>query len=197
MQPVLTVLTPENYVTTSWSGGTTTQLSIAPSDALYAERDFLWRISSATVDLDESDFTALPDYQRYISTLRGDMTLTHDGGAPLTLRPGDVHAFDGGVSTHSAGRCTDFNLMLRKERTDGTMDALRLRASERRVFKCDARAETALLYCAEGVCTVTLGGTVLTLPSGSSALVRGAAGAELTLDCEAPAFLAAAQMWLL
>ena len=31
-----------------------------PQGALYADRDFLWRLSSATVDLDESDFTPSP-----------------------------------------------------------------------------------------------------------------------------------------
>ena len=42
----LTLLTPADYVTTAWSGGTTTQLAIAPKGALYAERSFLWRVSS-------------------------------------------------------------------------------------------------------------------------------------------------------
>ena len=71
----LTHLTPADYVTTQWSGGATTQLAIAPKGAVYADRDFLWRLSSATVELDESDFTPLPAYDRVISTLRGDMVL--------------------------------------------------------------------------------------------------------------------------
>lgn len=83
----MTLLRPEDYVTTEWSGGTTTQLAIAPGDAVYADREFLWRLSSATVDLEESDFTPLPDYHRWISTLRGDMLLSHNGGAQLTLQP--------------------------------------------------------------------------------------------------------------
>lgn len=73
----LTHLTPADYVTTQWSGGATTQLAIAPKGAVYADRDFLWRLSSATVELDESDFTPLPAYDRVISTLRAGMeTLT-------------------------------------------------------------------------------------------------------------------------
>ena len=52
----LTHLPPADYVTTQWSGGATTQLAIAPKGAVYADRDFLWRLSSATVELDESDF---------------------------------------------------------------------------------------------------------------------------------------------
>ena len=60
----LTHLTPADDVTTQWSGGATTQLAIAPKGAVYADRDFLWRLSSATVELDESDFTPLPAYDR-------------------------------------------------------------------------------------------------------------------------------------
>ena len=105
-------LTTSNYIVSQWSGGTTTQIAIAPAQALYADRDFLWRISSAVVELEESDFTPLGDYQRYITVLDGGMVLTHDGGAPITLTPGDIHEFDGGSQTCSVGRCTDFRAQL-------------------------------------------------------------------------------------
>ena len=49
---------------------------VTSKGAVYADRDFLWRLSSATVELDESDFTPLPAYDRVISTLRGDMVLS-------------------------------------------------------------------------------------------------------------------------
>ena len=65
------LLTREDYATTNWSGGTTTQLSIAPEGAVYADRDFLWRLSSATVEDGESEFTPLPDYNRWILLLDG------------------------------------------------------------------------------------------------------------------------------
>ncbi len=111
MAPHITHLTQADYQISQWSGGTTTQIAIAPQGALYADRDFLWRLSSATVDLDESDFTPLPDYHRLIAPLRGEMELTHDGGPLISLAPYQVHAFDGGADTHSRGRCVDFNLM--------------------------------------------------------------------------------------
>ena len=41
-----------------WSGGRTTEIYIAPEGALYAERNFLFRISTAEVELEESDFIA-------------------------------------------------------------------------------------------------------------------------------------------
>ena len=119
-------LKKKDYIIAKWSGGTTTQLAIWPENAVYADRDFLWRVSSATVDLEASDFTPLPDYERLIATLQGEIVLTHNGGEPLRLRPLEVHAFSGADATHSVGRCTDFNLMLRRGRAAGSMEALRL-----------------------------------------------------------------------
>ena len=73
MQWVL--LTEEDYVTTNWSGGTTTQLAIAPQESVYANRDFLWRFSSAKVILEHSDFTPLSDYNRLIATVKGGLDM--------------------------------------------------------------------------------------------------------------------------
>ena len=185
----MTLLTPADYVTTQWSGGATTQLAIAPRGAVYADRDFLWRVSSATVELDESDFTPLPDYRRFISTVRGDMTLSHDGGAELTLHPGDVHEFDGGADTHSRGRCTDFNLMLRKGKADGAMRALRL--SGKCELSPDAGAETLLLYCASGGGVVRRGGEERRLAAGESVLAED----YRTLTVEGEGLFFAARMW--
>lgn len=192
---VLTTLTSADYVTTQWSGGATTQLAIAPKGAVYADRSFLWRVSSATVELDESDFTALPDYDRLISTVRGDMTLSHNGGAELTLRPGDMHAFDGGDATHSKGRCTDFNLMLRKGKAAGNMCVLRADKM------CDARLAcepgvVTLLYCVSGACTVRCGAQEAALTAGGSALVEENEGGEpVKLSAAEEAIVYAAQVW--
>lgn len=149
-----------DYTVSNWSGGTTTQIAIWPPNALYADRDFLWRISSATVDLEESDFTPLPDYERLISTLEGEIVLTHNGGEPIKLRPFEVHAFSGADATHSRGRCRDFNLMLRRGCVIGTMQALRL-SDTPTILNAGAGVaglsfpaeEQVLLYCVEGEAT--------------------------------------------
>ena len=124
-----TVLRERDYIVSRWSGGSTTQLAIAPDDALYADRSFLWRVSSAGVELEASDFTALPEYWRLLATLEGEISLRHDGGEPLHLRPLEVHGFDGAWATQSFGRCRDFNLMLRKGKAEGEMEALPLEES--------------------------------------------------------------------
>lgn len=103
-------------VTTRWSGGTTTEFYIFPRSAAYAKRDFQIRISSATVDLDASDFTLLPDFNRIICPLEGGFTLTfpEDGNRQIPLRPLEEAYFDGAWHTHSEGKAVDFNVMTRK-----------------------------------------------------------------------------------
>ena len=153
---MLQKLQKTDYVISAWSGGTTTQLAICPPGAVYAERDFLWRVSSAAVELEESVFTPLPDYERLIATLEGEIVLTHNGGAPLRLRPFEVHAFSGADATHSRGRCRDFNLMLRRGKAAGSMEALELPA-EPRTLPSPASGETVLLYCVCGACKIDTG----------------------------------------
>lgn len=107
-------LKPQDYKTSRWSGGTTTELFIWPKDADYASRAFRLRISSATVDLPESDFTPLAGVQRYILPLQGGFTLTHPGSEPVVMKPWDTpYRFSGEIATHCVGTATDFNLMLK------------------------------------------------------------------------------------
>lgn len=172
------LLTKEDYVTTAWSGGTTTQLAIAPEGAVYADRDFLWRLSSATVDLEESDFTPLPDYDRLIAPLRGEMRLTHNGGPALDLAPCQVHAFDGADATHSWGRCTDFNLMLRKGACQGSVQALSGTKAGAACLGAAVRQDqrfanrTVAVYCAEGNAAVSVQDSETALGAGEAALVQ-------------------------
>lgn len=106
-------LRPENFKTATWSGGKTTELYLYPETGNYARRDFQVRISSATVELAESDFTPLPGVERYITPLRGSFTL-YQGDRTVLLSPlSDPYRFSGDTPTHCIGTATDFNLMLR------------------------------------------------------------------------------------
>lgn len=183
-------MTPDNYIVSQWSGGTTTQVAIAPAGAVYAERDFLWRISSASVDLDESDFTALPDYHRWISTLKGGMTLSHEGGEKIVLAPYEVHQFDGGVDTHSWGRCTDFNLMLRKGKCLGVVRSAKLTAGEHMTVTFESAPSEQfpnadlMIFCGEGKAIVTMDGERVELADLHAALVKNAVGVCVTVTVQ-------------
>ena len=106
-----------------WRGGRTTEIYIEPEGALYAERNFLFRISTAEVELEESDFTSLPDYNRLIASVSGTMRLSHgaNGSEKLVLPRSTVYAFDGGIQTHCIGKARDLNLMLRKSAAEGEL----------------------------------------------------------------------------
>ena len=178
---MLQKLTKDDYIVSSWSGGTTTQLAIFPPGARYADRNFLWRVSSATVELDESDFTPLPDYDRLISTLEGEIVLTHNDGAPIRLRPFEIHAFSGADATHSTGRCTDFNLMLRRGKAVGSMELLKLTetptapSAAAHSLRHDA-AEQLLLCCIEGTAQINQ----IPLAPGETLLLSGETNLKLT-----------------
>ena len=107
-------LTARSFRTSTWSGGTTTELFLYPENGSYANRDFILRISSATVDLDESDFTSLEGVERYITPLQGGFTLSHPDGNSVVLAPlAAPYRFWGHTPTHCVGKATDFNLMLK------------------------------------------------------------------------------------
>ncbi len=116
---MIKVLTLKDFKVSAWSGGTTTQLFIYPTTANYAERNFIFRLSTATVDVNRSDFTVLPDVTRYIMPLTSPFTLTHDGNPPVFLEVTKPHEFDGGAKTVCDGSGKDFNLMLKS--ADGNM----------------------------------------------------------------------------
>ncbi len=103
----------EDGKTAKWSGGTTTELYIYPENSVYANRDFVFRISSATVESDKSVFTKLPGVQRWIAPLNGSFTLTHQGHHKIILEKHQVDRFEGDWDTECQGRARDFNLMVR------------------------------------------------------------------------------------
>lgn len=98
--------------TTNWSGGTTTQLFIYPEGSGYADRNFSFRISTATVETESSTFTSLPGFQRILMILKGSLAITHKNQHSRTLQPFDTDTFDGGWETSAVGMVTDFNLMM-------------------------------------------------------------------------------------
>ncbi|MDO4793409.1 MAG: HutD family protein, partial [Filifactor alocis] len=123
------VLSAKNYVTTKWSGGTTTQLYIYPEDSDYSKRNFSWRVSTARIDDETSDFTSLPGVKRWILPITGDLDLDVEGDK-VHLKPFQTYCFDGGLPVRSSGRIRDFNLML-SEGWQGSVEVLEVHRSLR------------------------------------------------------------------
>ncbi|SHE27481.1 HutD protein [Tissierella praeacuta DSM 18095] len=112
MEVVKKLIKENDYITTEWSGGKTTQLFIYPEDSNYDARNFKFRLSSATVELGESEFTKLEGIHRFITPLNGELKLTHNHKDYINLKPFQIYEFDGGINTTSYGIVKDFNLML-------------------------------------------------------------------------------------
>ena len=103
----------EQLQTNIWSGGTTTQLAIFPKEAIYKNLDFTFRISTATIDVEESTFTSLPNVNRVIMVLNGELTIEHKDQYTKRLNKFDTDNFSGDWQTKSVGKVTDFNVMTR------------------------------------------------------------------------------------
>jgi len=103
----------EQLQTSTWGGGTTTQLAIFPKEAVYKNLDFSCRISTATIDVEESTFTSLPNVNRVIMILKGELTIQHKNQYAKKIKKFDTDNFSGNWETTSIGKVTDFNVMTR------------------------------------------------------------------------------------
>lgn len=178
------IIKPEEYETGVWSGGTTTQLAIYPPGASYADRNFIFRLSSATVDTEQSEFTHLPDYDRWLMIFEGSARLVHDSEKEVTLNPYECDAFDGGISTVSFGRVTDYNLMLRKGGT-GSMKAIGLdeNIKEIRIMpQGEYQSGFAGIFLRGEYAQITLCGEPLKLENGCQLLVLFSGAEAVSLD---------------
>lgn len=111
---------PERFKTSQWSGGVTTELFIRPEGASYAERRFDFRISTALVELERSEFTHLPGVKRFLTPLgEHGFTLVINGAESVKLNKGGVLCFDGADEVTCFGSGRDLNLMLKGK--DGDM----------------------------------------------------------------------------
>lgn len=139
----------EDFVTSKWSGGSTTELYIYPPQAVYREGNFKCRISSATVEVEKSDFTALPGVKRYLSIFSGELKMIHGGEKEVVLKPYEVDCFGGGIPTVSYGKVVDFNLML-KNGADGEMQAKKMQGEEELILKPEEGEELLVVYVKTG-----------------------------------------------
>lgn len=133
MNSILEIKRKDQYSTSLWSGGTTTELLIYPNTSTYNEKNFKWRISSAKVDMESSTFTNLPGISRCIMLIEGNMTLEHPNKYIITLEVFQQDSFMGDWGTKSVGKARDFNLML-AEGYRGNLEVITLKALEEKAL---------------------------------------------------------------
>jgi environmental stress-induced protein Ves len=132
-------------ITTRWAGGTTTQLVIYPANSQYQKRDFKFRLSTATVECEESTFTVLPEVQRKLMILNGEIKIVFNELDSRTIRKFDQVEFQGAWHTKSYGKAIDFNLMT-NELTSGKIETFTCNTSIKKVITNNFRYNFIAIY---------------------------------------------------
>ncbi|MGG5637796.1 MULTISPECIES: HutD family protein [unclassified Myroides] len=111
----------DRVITSRWTGGQTREYAIYPKEAVYANRNFDFRISSATIEAIPSEFTKFEGYHRYLAMLDGPLQLTING-IDKQYKNHELFAFKSIDSITSYTQGTDFNLMLHKRIIDEVVE---------------------------------------------------------------------------
>lgn len=108
----VTLLRANDFQVSDWSGGKTKQLYLSPPTGHYGKREFDYRLSTATVELAESQFSDLSGFHRILMSLDHTLHLHNASRQEETvLAPFTPYFFEGSDSITSRGTCTDFNLI--------------------------------------------------------------------------------------
>ena len=108
----ITLLKSNDFKVSDWSGGKTKQLYLSPPTGHYGKREFDYRLSTATVELAESQFSDLSGFHRILMSLDHTLHLHNASRQEETvLAPFTPYVFEGSDSITSRGTCTDFNLI--------------------------------------------------------------------------------------
>lgn len=144
-----------------WSGGQTFEYFIAPETASYADRDFEFRISSASIEMIPSDFTRFPGYFRYLVMLDTDLSLEINGERRVCLQ-NEILRFDSNdqVISHTSG--TDFNWMISNSYTVHSLDL------KRELFT--SQVDFCLVFALEAT-VVSINGEILNLNANDCLLI--------------------------
>lgn len=148
--------TATNRKIINWASGTSTEIFIHPADGSFAERNFIFRISAATVEAEESTFTFFEGITRHLMILKGKLELIHEGRYTKHLNPYDQDTFSGEWPTRSKGKVTDFNLMLKGSATGSLTHQ---RVEEGRSAEFIAKPDYYFVYFASGIATLSNGNT--------------------------------------
>lgn len=107
------IISKEDLLPSIWDGGKTYEYFISPADSSYSNRDFDFRISSATIEKSPSNFTRFESYQRYLVMLDSDLKLNRNGKEENYAQH-EIFEFDSNDEIQSFSIGNDFNLMVRK-----------------------------------------------------------------------------------
>ena len=108
---ILHLLPKENCKPAVWSGGLTYEYMIYPKTANYADRDFAFRISSATIEQEPSVFTQFKGYHRYLVMLDNGLDIEINQEKKL-YEQYEIMEFNSNDAVTSYTKGIDFNWMV-------------------------------------------------------------------------------------
>ncbi|MDO9137080.1 MAG: HutD family protein [Lutibacter sp.] len=146
---IIDILKAADFKTTKWAGGSTTELYIYPPTSNYESRNFDFRISSATVEIEQSDFTKLPEISRQLMVLSGSIKVSHKNHHAVQLHKNEIDSFEGNWETSAVGTCVDFNLMT-KGNTKGKISSACVSEDKTLNFQMESTCEFLIFYAYEG-----------------------------------------------
>jgi environmental stress-induced protein Ves len=159
------ILPSGSFKSVLWSGGTTSELFIYPETADYRKRDFQFRISTATVETETSDFTSLPGVSRILMLLDGEITICHEGHYSRQLNKFDTDEFPGDWKTSSVGKCIDFNLMTRGK-TTGKLNAIAIEKDQDVNYSIEEHCDWFFIYAYSGKAAMSICKVISALNTG-------------------------------
>jgi environmental stress-induced protein Ves len=110
----ISIITKKDILPSVWDGGKTFQYFIFPKNAIYSERNFDFRISTATIEKSPSYFSKFDGYQRFLVMLDGDLEIIRNGNKENYLAK-EIFSFHSSDEIQSFSKGSDFNLMINPE----------------------------------------------------------------------------------
>jgi len=107
------IINEKEYKTTEWSGGKTSEIYIYPENSVYSERNFGFRISTALIENEKSEFTHLEGIKRSLMVLEKPIVIINDG-KKINLDIFKEYRFSGSDNIISLGKTRDFNAMTKE-----------------------------------------------------------------------------------
>lgn len=198
MDNIFSLIKQEDYITTEWSGGKTTQLFIYPEGSVYKNLDFKFRLSSATVELEKSEFTILKGIHRFITPLDKELRLTHNNKDYINLSPFEIYEFDGEIDTISYGKVRDFNLMLAKD-TKGELEKIYIDGEYllKEEYDSDVKESFVFIFAYTNIVDIDNNGDVMTIKPMESLLIKLNRNLNLTIKSNKPANILKARVYII
>lgn len=165
------IIRSESFNEKTWSGGKTTELFIFPQTAKYQDLDFSFRLSTAKVETEKSEFTKLNGISRKLMVLKGATTLYHENHHSIHLDRFEIDTFMGEWKTTSKGMCTDFNLMTASD-INGELSSLVLKRSVTSNFIVRVNLSWIFIYVYAGSIEIGLENRIITLNNGDLFLIK-------------------------